>query len=187
MTVRQGIRGANHGSQCPLTGRDSERPHGANLQGEAPHPTPSDRPRGPIRAWGSWGRRFMSGRHDPRSGQRLFHRVVRWPLDRLTQFDRRIYRHFAASRVQERVVRKRWPSMTWPCCPGRTWTSGATSVPVASFAWIPHDAVPAIRDAVRDPMLSPPAAAVFRSGSGNASRRSLVSPASGLSLLPARA
>lgn len=33
---------------------------------------------------------------------------------------------------------------------------GATSVPVASFARIPHDAVPAIRDAVRDPMLSAP-------------------------------
>ena len=33
---------------------------------------------------------------------------------------------------------------------------GATSVPVASFARIPHDAVPAIRDAVRDPMLTAP-------------------------------
>ena len=33
---------------------------------------------------------------------------------------------------------------------------GATSVPVASFARIPHDAVPANRDAVRDPMLSAP-------------------------------
>jgi DNA-binding XRE family transcriptional regulator len=33
---------------------------------------------------------------------------------------------------------------------------GAVSVPVASFARIPHDAVPAIRDAVRDPMLSIP-------------------------------
>lgn len=33
---------------------------------------------------------------------------------------------------------------------------GATSVPVASFACIPHEAVPAIRDAMRDPMLSPP-------------------------------
>ena len=33
---------------------------------------------------------------------------------------------------------------------------GAASVPVASFARIPHDAVPAIRDAVRDPMLSAP-------------------------------
>jgi transcriptional regulator with XRE-family HTH domain len=31
---------------------------------------------------------------------------------------------------------------------------GADSVPVASFARIPHDAVPAIRDAIRDPMLS---------------------------------
>jgi len=31
---------------------------------------------------------------------------------------------------------------------------GATSVPVASFARIPHEAVPAIRDAVRDPMLT---------------------------------
>jgi transcriptional regulator with XRE-family HTH domain len=30
----------------------------------------------------------------------------------------------------------------------------ATSVPVASFARIPHDGVPAIRDAVRDPMLT---------------------------------
>lgn len=28
-----------------------------------------------------------------------------------------------------------------------------TSVPVASFARIPHDAVPAIREAVRDPLL----------------------------------
>jgi excisionase family DNA binding protein len=33
---------------------------------------------------------------------------------------------------------------------------GAVSVPVESFARIPHDAVPAIRDAVRDPMLSAP-------------------------------
>src|SRR5450755_1867992 len=33
---------------------------------------------------------------------------------------------------------------------------GAVSVPVASFARIPHDAVPAMRDAVRDPMLSIP-------------------------------
>jgi transcriptional regulator with XRE-family HTH domain len=31
---------------------------------------------------------------------------------------------------------------------------GATSVPVASFARIPHEAVPAIREAVRDPMLT---------------------------------
>jgi transcriptional regulator with XRE-family HTH domain len=31
---------------------------------------------------------------------------------------------------------------------------GATSIPVGSFARVPHDAVPAIRDAVRDPMLS---------------------------------
>ncbi|HEY1324479.1 MAG TPA: helix-turn-helix transcriptional regulator, partial [Streptosporangiaceae bacterium] len=31
---------------------------------------------------------------------------------------------------------------------------GAASVPVASFARIPHDAVPAIREAVRDPMLT---------------------------------
>lgn len=31
---------------------------------------------------------------------------------------------------------------------------GATSVPVASFARIPHDAVPAIREAVRDPLLT---------------------------------
>jgi transcriptional regulator with XRE-family HTH domain len=30
---------------------------------------------------------------------------------------------------------------------------GATSVPVSSFARIPHDAVPAIREAVRDPLL----------------------------------
>jgi len=33
---------------------------------------------------------------------------------------------------------------------------GATSVPVASFARIPHDAVPAIREAVRDPLLTIP-------------------------------
>src|SRR5439155_22982905 len=31
---------------------------------------------------------------------------------------------------------------------------GATSVPVSSFARIPHDAVPAIREAIRDPMLT---------------------------------
>jgi transcriptional regulator with XRE-family HTH domain len=31
---------------------------------------------------------------------------------------------------------------------------GAASVPVASFARIPHDAVPAIREAIRDPMLT---------------------------------
>jgi transcriptional regulator with XRE-family HTH domain len=34
---------------------------------------------------------------------------------------------------------------------------GAASVPVASFARIPHDAVPAIREAVRDPLLTIPA------------------------------
>src|SRR5580693_2293274 len=34
---------------------------------------------------------------------------------------------------------------------------GATSVPVSSFARIPHDAVPAIREAVRDPLLVLPA------------------------------
>jgi transcriptional regulator with XRE-family HTH domain len=33
---------------------------------------------------------------------------------------------------------------------------GATSVPVASFARIPHDAVPAIREALRDPLLTVP-------------------------------
>ena len=33
---------------------------------------------------------------------------------------------------------------------------GAASIPVASFARIPHDAVPAIREAVRDPTLSVP-------------------------------
>jgi len=37
---------------------------------------------------------------------------------------------------------------------------GATSVPVASFARIPHDAVPAIREAVRDPLLTIPAGPV---------------------------
>jgi transcriptional regulator with XRE-family HTH domain len=37
---------------------------------------------------------------------------------------------------------------------------GATSVPVASFARIPHDAVPAIREAVRDPLLVIPASPV---------------------------
>src|ERR1700733_12634515 len=31
---------------------------------------------------------------------------------------------------------------------------GSTSLPVASFARIPHDAVPAIREAVRDPLLT---------------------------------
>jgi transcriptional regulator with XRE-family HTH domain len=34
---------------------------------------------------------------------------------------------------------------------------GATSIPVTSFARIPHDAVPAIREAIRDPMLTVPA------------------------------
>src|SRR5712675_167473 len=33
---------------------------------------------------------------------------------------------------------------------------GAASLQVSSFARIPHDAVPAIREAVRDPMLSVP-------------------------------
>jgi transcriptional regulator with XRE-family HTH domain len=33
---------------------------------------------------------------------------------------------------------------------------GGATVPVASFGRIPHDAVPAVRDAVRDPMLTPP-------------------------------
>jgi transcriptional regulator with XRE-family HTH domain len=37
---------------------------------------------------------------------------------------------------------------------------GTTSVPVASFARIPHDAVPAIREAVRDPLLIVPASPV---------------------------
>ncbi|MGD0608953.1 MAG: XRE family transcriptional regulator [Streptosporangiaceae bacterium] len=37
---------------------------------------------------------------------------------------------------------------------------GATSVPVSSFAHIPHDAVPAIREAVRDPLLTVPAVPV---------------------------
>ena len=37
---------------------------------------------------------------------------------------------------------------------------GAASVPVASFARIPHDAVPAIREAVRDPLLTIPAGPV---------------------------
>jgi transcriptional regulator with XRE-family HTH domain len=36
----------------------------------------------------------------------------------------------------------------------------ATSVPVASFARIPHDAVPAIREAIRDPLLIVPASPV---------------------------
>ncbi len=34
---------------------------------------------------------------------------------------------------------------------------GGTSVPVSSFARIPHDAVPAIREAIRDPLLTVPA------------------------------
>jgi len=34
---------------------------------------------------------------------------------------------------------------------------GAASVPVSSFARIPHDAVPAIREAIRDPLLTVPA------------------------------
>lgn len=34
------------------------------------------------------------------------------------------------------------------------------ALPVASFARIPHDAVPAVSDAVRDPMLTPPANSV---------------------------
>ena len=46
---------------------------------------------------------------------------------------------------------------TWPCWPVPTWT-WAASVPVASFARIPHDAVPAIREAVRDPLLIVPPA-----------------------------
>jgi hypothetical protein len=33
---------------------------------------------------------------------------------------------------------------------------GGASVPVGSFARIPHDAVPAIREAVRDPLLTVP-------------------------------
>jgi transcriptional regulator with XRE-family HTH domain len=37
---------------------------------------------------------------------------------------------------------------------------GGASVPVSSFARIPHDAVPAIREAVRDPMLILPASTV---------------------------
>src|SRR6202451_94856 len=36
----------------------------------------------------------------------------------------------------------------------------STSLPVASFARIPHDAVPAIREAVRDPLLVIPASPV---------------------------
>lgn len=37
---------------------------------------------------------------------------------------------------------------------------GAASVPVSSFARIPHDAIPAIREAVRDPLLIVPASPV---------------------------
>lgn len=37
---------------------------------------------------------------------------------------------------------------------------GGQAIPVASFARIPHDAVPAIRDAVRDPMLTLPGGSV---------------------------
>src|SRR5580693_6359090 len=37
---------------------------------------------------------------------------------------------------------------------------GATSVPGSSFAHIPHDAVPAIREAIRDPLLTVPAGPV---------------------------
>jgi transcriptional regulator with XRE-family HTH domain len=36
----------------------------------------------------------------------------------------------------------------------------ATSIPVSSFARIPHDAVPAIREAIRDPLLTVPAGPV---------------------------
>jgi hypothetical protein len=64
MTDRQGIRGANYGSHCPPAPPDSPRPRGANLQGAALRPTPSDLPRQPIRAGGSRGRRFKSGRPD---------------------------------------------------------------------------------------------------------------------------
>src|SRR6478609_2819633 len=39
---------------------------------------------------------------------------------------------------------------------------GAASVPVSSFARIPHDAVPAIREAVRDPLLTVAAALAAR-------------------------
>ena len=49
MTAGQGIRGANE--PCPLTPRTHPDPDGANLQEEAPRPTPSDRSRHPIRAW----------------------------------------------------------------------------------------------------------------------------------------
>ena len=55
MTECQGIRGANYGSQCPPAPPDSPRPPGANLQGEAPRPTPSDRPGHRIRALGVKG------------------------------------------------------------------------------------------------------------------------------------
>lgn len=37
---------------------------------------------------------------------------------------------------------------------------GSSSIPVRSFARVPHDAVPAIREAVRDPLLSIPDVAV---------------------------
>jgi hypothetical protein len=56
-------------------------PSGANLQGAAPCPTPSDRPRHPIRAWGSRGRRFKSGRPDQcLAGQKGFRILVRDPF-----------------------------------------------------------------------------------------------------------
>jgi hypothetical protein len=91
----------------PSDSLDSSRPLEANLQAEAPRPTPSDRPRHRIRAWGSRGRRFKSGRPDHCiAGQR--------PLCRGGK---------VASRSFDRTLTAGFLQHSSVCDPGRCWTS----------------------------------------------------------------
>jgi hypothetical protein len=100
----------------PITGANALRlprthryPAGRICRGEAPRPTPSDRPRHPIRAWGSRGRRFKSGRPDHcLAGQRPLRRVGEVAS---RSFDRRltagfsgILRHAAFMKSGERHI-----------------------------------------------------------------------------------
>jgi hypothetical protein len=64
MTDRQGIREPITGANALRLPRIHRDPAGRICREEAPRPTPSDRTRHTIRAWGSRGRRFKSGRPD---------------------------------------------------------------------------------------------------------------------------
>jgi hypothetical protein len=64
MTAGQGIQGANHGSQCPLTPPGLAATARGESAGGGSRPTSSDRSRHPIRAWRSRGHGFKSRRPD---------------------------------------------------------------------------------------------------------------------------